>query len=234
MRDRGDAIDDARSSERPERIERGVRQLDPPYGLDQHEGAHDPDCEPDRHLHRELADDNPEGGVGMRCKLEHPDHQSDPHRVVDARLALEDRAGSAADLALAEHGEHHRRIRRRKRCAEDAGRGPVEAEQVARCDRHHPCGRERSEYAEQGDRHECSPKPLPPHSHAAVEQDRDQSEDGDSLDVTHRQHVAEAREDPAREGGSEEKDGRRRNSKLLAQLVREHGQCEHARTHGNH
>ena len=112
MRDRGDAVDDAGSGKRAERIEGRVGKVDPADGLDDEKGSGDADREPDRHLDRELTDDDPERRIGMRGELEHPDHERDPDRIVDAGLPLETRPRPTADLALAEHREHHGRIGR--------------------------------------------------------------------------------------------------------------------------
>ena len=65
--------------------------------------------------------DDPERGVGVRRELDHSEHERDPDRVVRARLAFEDRAGATGDLALSEHGEHHRGVGGRDRRAEEAG-----------------------------------------------------------------------------------------------------------------
>ena len=60
--------------------------------------------------------------TGARRELDHPDHQRDPDRVVEPRLALEDRARAALDLLAGEDGERHRRVGRRERCADQERR----------------------------------------------------------------------------------------------------------------
>ena len=114
--------------------------------------APDPDDETERHLDRELGDDDREVGVVVRRELDHPDHQRDADRVVHARLAFEDRPGAAADLARAEDRERHRRVGRGDRRADEPGEDPVEPEQVVRGHGDEPGGRERPDDAERHDR----------------------------------------------------------------------------------
>ena len=120
----------------------------------------------------------------MRRELEHPDHQRDPDRVVRARLALEDRPDAAADLAPAEHREHHRRVGRRERGAEDARGRPAEVEQRSARRRAISAGRR-----ERAERRRATTigtaeraEPAPADVHPAVEEDHDQRDDADPLD----------------------------------------------------
>ena len=67
----------------------------------------------DRHLDRELAHDHQERSIVVGGELDHAEHERDPGRIVDARLALENRPRAPRHLAPAEHGEHDGRIGRR-------------------------------------------------------------------------------------------------------------------------
>ena len=106
----------------------------------------------DRHLDRELAHDHPERGIGVGGELDHAEHERDPGRIVDARLALESRPRTPRHLAPAEHREHHGRIGRRDRGSDDPGQHPLEAQRVVGEHGDEAGGRERAEQAEREDR----------------------------------------------------------------------------------
>ena len=151
--DGGDAVDHARAGERAQRVEAGARQRE---RASARRASSSPPATPTAspiaictENSRTTIQALPPGCVG---ELDHPDHQRDPDRVVRARLALEDRPRAAADLAVAEHREHHRRVGRRDGGAEQAGGGPVEPDHVVRDERRARRGRERADDAEQADR----------------------------------------------------------------------------------
>ena len=103
----------------------------------------------------------PERGVSL-SRVEDRDHQRDPDRVVRAGLALEDRSRAPADLAVAEHREHHRRVGGRDRGAEDPRRRPAEVEEVVPGDRDQRRRCERADDPERGDRHAALLKRFQP------------------------------------------------------------------------
>ena len=115
---RGDAVHGCADGEDPDRVEALARQRDALHHRDQQPPPTTPTTRPDRHLDGDLARDAPGGALVRGRVLDHPDHQRDPDRVVRAGLALEDRPAPAADLAVAEHGEHHGRVGRGERRAE--------------------------------------------------------------------------------------------------------------------
>ena len=170
-----------------------------------------PTAAPIRHLDHELAEDDEPRSVVVRGELDHPDHERDARGVVHARLALERHPRAPLDLALAEHREHHGRIGRRERRADDSRRHPFEPEHVVGEDRDEPGSRERPEDAEREDRREGAPEAPPADVHAAVEEDDDQRDHGDPLHREDRDLLVEAREEVRDDGGHDEKDRRRRN-----------------------
>jgi hypothetical protein len=137
--------------------------------------------------------------------------------------------GAAADLLPAEDGEHHGRIGRRERGAEDPCSGPAEVEEVAAGERHQAGGREGAEHPERRDRHHRPAETRPSDPHAAVEEDDDQGQHRDPLDVFDRELPPQAREDLRRDRGREQEDGRRGDRDLLADPVREDGKREDRR-----
>ena len=158
----------------------------------------------------------------MGRKLDQPDHQCDPGRIVDTGLALERRARAAGDLAPAEHREHHCRIGRRQSSTDQPRQRPVEPERVVREHGQQARGRERPQHTQREDRAGRSPEPPPADVHAAVEQDHDQRDDRDPF---HRQdrHVLvhlrpEVRDDRCRD----QEDRRRRHGNATGQARRHH------------
>ena len=106
-----------------------------------------------------------------------------PTGIVRAGLALEDRPRAAADLAVAEHREHHRRIGRRERRAEDERRRPVEAEQdVREARRSRAAVPNVPSTPSDAIGTSAAAEAAPADVHAAVEQDHDQRDDRDPLD----------------------------------------------------
>ena len=152
VRDRGKAVDDEGEDECADRVEPLAGQRDAPHQLHQHERADQPDRQADDHRDREVGEAAPERGVLLRRVVEDRDHQRDPDRVVRARLALEDRPRAAADLAVAEDGEHDGRIGGGDRRAEDPRRRPPEVEEVVGRDRDDGGRGEGADDAERGDR----------------------------------------------------------------------------------
>ena len=145
-----DAVDDARSGEHPERVQRPVRQASAcasPAGARPRRRRRRRSRPPSRQ--RTRATTVQKLAVVARRELDHADHQRDPDRVVRAGLALEDRARAPADLAAAEDGEHHGRVGRRERGAEEAARSSSEKPSSGvRGDRDEAGRRERAEDAE--------------------------------------------------------------------------------------
>ena len=143
-----------------------------------------PIARPIDHLQRELAHDDPERRVrDASASSIMPDHQRDPDRVVRARLALEDRPRPPADLAVAEHREHHRRVGRRDRGAEQARDGPAAAEDAVRDERRSPPAVANVPTdAERGDRDGRAAEAPPADREPAVEEDHDQRDRRDALD----------------------------------------------------
>jgi len=152
-------------------------------------------------------------------ELEHADHQRDPDRVVGARLALENRARATADLPVAEHRKHDRRIGRGERGPEDAGERPREAKQRVRRQRHQRRGRERAEHAERGDLDRRGTEAPPTDLHPAVEEDGDQGDGADPLDLADRDVIRERREEVGRERGGKQEDRRAGQGEPLGQLA---------------
>jgi len=124
----------------------------------------------------------------MGRKLDQPEHQSNPGRIVDSGLALERRTRAAGDLAAAQHREHHRGIGRCQRSANDPRQRPVEPERVVRERGQEASRRKRPDHAQREDRAGRGAEPPQADVHPAVEQDHDQCHDRDSLDG-HDRHV---------------------------------------------
>ena len=168
-----------------ERVEPLVRQRDAPH---QRAAARRPPAtpiaSPTAISSDELADDGQTVTVVVRRELDHADHQRDPDRVVRARLALEDRAGAAADLAVAEHREHDRRDRsaraRRRGCRRSSSRSRAARARPAAMTA--PASRTCRATPSDGDRHDRAAEAPPADVHAAVEEDHDQRDDADPLD----------------------------------------------------
>ena len=169
-----------------------------------------PTARPDRHLDRELLHDDREVAVLLRRELDHPDHERDAHRVVHSCLALENRPGATADLARTEDGERDGRIGRCDRRADEAREDPVEAEQVVRCERDEPGGREGAEHAEREDRSGRPPESSNTDVEAAVEEDDDEGDDRQPLDLLDRDDILERRERSPRARPRRRGRGRRR------------------------
>ena len=180
-----------------------------------------PTIESDAHLERELLDDDPERRVIVRRELDHPDHERDADRIVDAGLALQNRGRPSSDLLVAKHGEHDRRVGGSDRGSEQACRDPVEAQDVVRDDGNDPGRCERPEHAEREDRHRRDPESAPADESPAVEEDDDQGDDGDPLDFKDRKALRELREDVGCDGGQEQEHRRLRHREALVQLRRE-------------
>ena len=149
-----------------------------------------PTSEPEGHLDRELGDDDREAVVVVRRELDHPDHERDADGVVHPRLAFEDRARAAADLARAEDRERDRRVGRRDRCTDEPGEDPVEAEDVVGGDRDEPGGRERAERRrERGSAPADRRKRRKPMCRPPSKRMIDERDDREPLDVQDRQRV---------------------------------------------
>ena len=100
------------------------------------EPAGDADGEPDRHLRaRTRARRSRRCRPGASASSIIPIISAIPTGSFAPDSPCEDRPGAAADLAVAEHREHHRRVGRRDRGAEQAGGGPAEAERRVRDER---------------------------------------------------------------------------------------------------
>ena len=181
--------------------------------LQQHDAGDGADREPDAHLPQELPARRRRRRRRVHGReLDHPDHQRDPDRVVEPRLALEDRARAALDLLAGEHRERHRRVGRRERGADQERDGPVEAEQVVGRDGDERRGGERADDAEDRDRHGGGAEPLQADAHAAVEEDRDQRERRDPLDVLEREQAREPVGELGGDRGDDQEQRRRREA----------------------
>ena len=173
---------------------------------------------------RNSCDDRPARGTVGRRELDHPDHQRDSDRVVDAGLALEDRPGVAADLLVAKDRKHDRGVGRRERGAEHPGQRPAEVEQEVRAHGDDDRRRERADDPERSDRDDGPAEPSPADVHAAVEEDQDHRDHPDPL---HGLDVGQGDRDGER-GQQEE---RRRGDRIaLAELGRDdrehHAACD--------
>ena len=126
-------------------------------------------------------------------KLDHAEHECDPGGVVHARLALERRARPSGDLAPPEHREHHGRVGRRERRADETGERPAHPEQHVRDDRDRGGGQKRA--GEPKREHRRKRAPQPPHTNVdpTVEQDHDERDDRDPLHGADRDVLVEAR-----------------------------------------
>ena len=129
----------------------------------------------------------------------------------------------AADLAAAEHGEHHGGVGRSERGADDPGGHPFEAEPPVR---------------DAGDGAAVANVPGTPSDddrtlprrgtgagrcHAAVEEDHDERDDADPRHVLDRDRVFDSRRDVRGDGGGDEKERRRRHGHACGHLRGEHG-----------
>ena len=157
----------------------------------------------------------------MRGELDHAEHQRDAGRIVDARLALEDRPRAPADLAAAEHREHHRGIGGRHGRADNSREDPVEAQRVVSDERHDPGGCEGAEQPDREDRGGGRAEPAPADVHAAVEEDHDQRDDRDPLHRLDRHRVVDLRPDDGDRRSRDQEDRRRRHRNPLGQRRRE-------------
>jgi hypothetical protein len=189
------AVERTRQGEREHGTEGRREQRESTQERDHRERADEPDRRSDPHLDHELSEDDEPRSVVVGGELDHPDHEGDARWVVHARLALERHTRASRDLALAEHREHHRRIGRRKRGANDSRRHPFEPEHVVGEHRNGAGGRERPEDPEREDRREGAPEAPPADVHAAVEENHDQGDHGDPLHGEDRDFFIEAREE---------------------------------------
>ena len=182
----------------------------------------------DRHLDRELAHDDNEGSVLVRGELDHPEHQSDPCRIVHARFALERRPRAALDLPSAEHREHHRRVGGGERRPDQAGQHPVEPEREVREHGDDPGGGERAEDPQRENRPGGSPKAPPADVHPAVEENHDQRHDRDPFHGPDRDVGIDRRPQVGDDRRGNEEDRRRRHRNAIADPRREHPEREPA------
>ena len=102
----------------------------------------------DAHLDCELAHHDGCRRVRVSRQFDHPDHQCDPGGVVQPRLAFECCPRASADLVVAEHGEHHRRISRRERGTRNTRQRPPETQREVGEEHDDACGYERAEDTE--------------------------------------------------------------------------------------
>src|SRR5919108_839389 len=142
-------------------------------------------------------------------------------KIGTAPLAFQDRAGPSAYLAVAEDREHHGRVGRGERGAEDARARPAEVEQIVGSDRDQSSGREGPEDAERGDRCRRGPEAAPADVHASVEEDHDERDDPDPLHVADRQDITEGLEVSGSNRGREQEERGRGERKALGHLARE-------------
>ena len=181
VRNGGRPVDEPGEREHPDRVEARRREGELAEHLPLGETADDPERKADAHLEDERLDDDPERRARFRRELDHPDHQRDPNRVVRAGLPLEERPHAAADRAVAENGEHHRRVGRGDRRAEQAAHDPAETERPVAEERDQPGGGERAGRAERATGRATVRKSAQADRRAPVEQDHDQRDRPDPL-----------------------------------------------------
>ena len=174
MGEDGDAEQQQHARQGAERIQPCAGQAHPPGEPQQRPAARHTDREPGGHLPHELAADMNERARADSACGDQARHQRDPHRVVRARLPLQDNPGPAGDLPLAQDGEHHRRIGRRDRRGHEQRHIPGQAERQMRQQRRGDHGQERAQHPGHGDRDSRRPDPRPADVHAAVEQNAGQ------------------------------------------------------------
>jgi len=189
--DRSESVDDAGSGQNAKGVESRAREAHPSEdGQEQHRAGH-ADRKPDPHLDRELFENDRDTSAVLRRELDHSDHERDPHRVVRAGLALEDRPGSSAYLPATEDGECDRRISGSDRGADQPGSDPRNPQDVVGGERDQPpCG-ERAKDAKRQNGLGRSAKARKADVQPAVEEDDDQRDDSDSLDHLDRECVPE-------------------------------------------
>ena len=136
-------------------------------------------------------------------------------------FALQEHAAATADLAAAEHREHHGRVGRRQRGAEQERGTPAEGEQHVRGDRHRRGGDQRARDADPGRRHGSGPEPPPAHPQPPS------NKMTASATVTHvlnssDRHPPELREDIGCQRRADQEERRRRHPQPLAGLAGQH------------
>ena len=183
--DGGDAVHEPRHREHPDRVQREPCQADAAEDRPCKEGTCDADREPDRHLDRELADDDPETAVVLVSELDNPDHERDSDRVVHARLALEDRPRASTYLPTGEDRERDRGIRRRYRSADEPRLDPAEPEHIASSEGDEPSGEEGPENTEREYGPKRPSKARGPDLEPAVEEDHDEGNRCEVLYLLH-------------------------------------------------
>ena len=227
------AVDQPGERERPQRVQALARQRVAPHRPHQHERAHGADGDADDHLEAEVGGAPPRGCPGRRVG-EQADHERDCDRVVRARLALEDGRHAAADVAPGEHREHHGRVGRRERGADDRRGRPRHRQDDLGGDRAQRSGQEGADDAEQHDRPQRRPQPSPADLDAAVEQDRDQRDHADALDVADRDRLGERGQEVRDRRGRDQEDDRRRHAQPGGQARRHERQPEAGGDDGEH
>ena len=127
--ERRQGVEREHAHQRPQRIQRLARAA---ARLRMKASSSQPPATPidraDSHLQHELAEHVQRRAAAQAARRDQARHERDADRVVRARLALEDGAGPAGDLAAAEHGEDDRRIGRRDGRGEQGGGVPGQAE----------------------------------------------------------------------------------------------------------
>ena len=191
--DRGQAVDRQRASQDAQRVQALARQRDPPHEHQQRPAARHAGDDADRHLQGELLRDVAGGAQAGAGRGQQRDEQGDPDRVVGPGLALQQHPAAAADLAAAEDGEHHGRVGRRQRGAEQEREAPAEGKQEMRRHRGRRRGDQGASHPDPDRRHRRRAEPPPAHPHAAVEQDDRQRHRDDLL---HRREAQAAQPRP--------------------------------------
>ena len=171
MGDRGQAVDRQRAGEDAQRVQALAGQRDPPHEHQQRPAARHAGHDADRHLQGELLRDVAGGAQAGARRGEQRDEQGDPDGVVGPGLALQEHPAAAADLAAAEDGEHHGRVGRGQRGAEQEREAPAEGKQEMRHHRGRRRGHQGASHPDPHRRHRYRAEPPPAHAHAAVEQD---------------------------------------------------------------
>ena len=217
---RGEPEDRHAEGQYPQRVEGGAGQGSA-HRAEQHPGANHTDQDTDHHLQGEGDRDVADRAGARPGGSQQRDQQRDADRVVRPGLPLQQDPTAPGHLASTEHREHHRRIGRRHRGAEQQRDPPRQAEGGVGQHRGGPGGDEGPGDADPDRGHRCGPEPAPTDVQAAVEQDHHQRHRDHLLDGLGG-HPPQARPQVRRERGTEQEQRRGRHPEPFADPVGEH------------
>ncbi len=210
MRDRGDAVDEARRRRACAACRARGRQREPAHHRAEREPAGDPDREPDRHLERELAHDDPEASRphASRARSSRSSARSRPGRSRPTRRAGSSRCGRRSRGRRAPRtsppGRSARPRRRAGRRRSSEARAPS-ARRARSRPRSRTCrGARATTIGTRG-----GAEAAPADREAAVEEDHDQRDRGDPLDGLASRRSSDGKTSDAKAAGDEERCGRR-------------------------